>query len=95
MSIVALAGHVSSDTAHLTFAYPFGRTRCIRREWIEQATSSARGQSRFVTQTTVKAFNVAYTDWSAANRLRTRGLRPPSRRAPLGGMPRSPAPIPF
>ena len=61
MSIVAVAGHVSPDSAHLTFAYPFGRTHCIRREWMEQATSgSARGQSRFVTQTTVKAFNVAY-----------------------------------
>ena len=68
MSIVALAGHVSPDTAHLTYAYPFGRTRYIRREWIEQATSgSARGQSRFVTQTTVKAFNVAYTERIAAH----------------------------
>jgi hypothetical protein len=57
-SVVAITGHNSPDTVHLTFAYPFGRTRCLRRKWIEHATSGlARDQSRFVTQTTMKAFN--------------------------------------
>lgn len=55
--------HISAETAHVTFDYPFGsRIRCVRREWVERATKGAgRGQQRFVTQTTVKAFNVAYT----------------------------------
>ena len=58
-----LNGHHSAETAHLTYSYPFGRTRCLRREWIEQGIKGpAKGRSRFVTQTTDKAFNIAYTD---------------------------------
>ncbi|HVA28085.1 MAG TPA: hypothetical protein VNF68_07885 [Candidatus Baltobacteraceae bacterium] len=63
MNITAQLGHIDSVTAHVTFGYPFGRSiRCLRREWIEQAKSgSARGEYRFVTQTTKKSFNLAYT----------------------------------
>ena len=58
-----LFGHVSAALAHLSLAYPFGRTRCVRREWIERAEKGAsRGQYRFVTQTTVRPFNYEYTD---------------------------------
>ena len=58
-----LQGHTSPESAHITFDYPFGRSiRCLRREWIERADKgSARGQYRFVTQTTDKAFNAQYT----------------------------------
>lgn len=61
--ITVLSGHTSAESAHITYAYPFGRTRCLRREWVEQAEKGAmKGQSRFVTQTTTKAFNSQYTD---------------------------------
>lgn len=44
-------------------AYPFGRSRCVRREWVERAVKGGnKGQYRFVTQTTEKAFNQDYTD---------------------------------
>lgn len=54
----------SPETAHYTFDYPFGaRLRCIRREWVERAEKGQyAGQYRYVTQTTSKTFNVAYTD---------------------------------
>lgn len=58
-----LIGHVSPETAHLTFAYPSGRTKCVRREWIEHPTKGPGANLyRFVTQTTVKAFNIDYTE---------------------------------
>lgn len=58
-----LQGHTSPESAHLSMAYPFGRSiRCIRREWIEKAEKGAnKGLYRFVTQTTPKSFNIAYT----------------------------------
>lgn len=59
-----LSGHVSCKTAHLTFAYPFGRSvRCLRREWIEVAEKGpSKGYYRLVTQTTHSSFNDDYTD---------------------------------
>lgn len=58
-----LHGHTSPETAHLTFAYPFGSNRCVRREWIEHGTKGAgKGQYRFVYQTTDRPFNYAYTE---------------------------------
>ena len=58
-----LQGHTSPQTAHLSLNYPFGRSvRCVRREWIEQAQKGAhKALFRFVTQTTTKIFNLAYT----------------------------------
>jgi hypothetical protein len=57
-----LFGHSAAALAHLSLAYPFGGTRCVRREWIERAEKGAsKGQYRFVTQTTVRAFNYDYT----------------------------------
>ena len=69
--MILLNRHNSVDTAHITFDYPFGRSvRCVRREWIERAEKgSARGQYRFVTQTTAKPFNIEYTQW-----IRERGV---------------------
>lgn len=61
--VTILTGHRSEDTAHITYAYPYGRTRCLRREWVEQADKGpAKDRSRFVTQTTTTRFNIAYTD---------------------------------
>lgn len=58
-----LHGHTSPQTAHLTFAYPFGSNKCVRREWIEYGTKGAgKGQYRFVYQTTDRTFNYAYTE---------------------------------
>lgn len=58
-----LHGHVSLETAHITFLYPYGRGRCLRREWIETAVKGAnKGMDRFVTQTTTPAFNAIYND---------------------------------
>lgn len=60
--VTVLHGHHSPETAHLTFAYPFGRTRCVRREWLERALKGqAQGHFRFVTQTTTREFNYEYT----------------------------------
>jgi hypothetical protein len=58
-----LYGHTSPDTAHVTFAYPFGRrVRCLRREWVDTPTTGGkRGQQRFVTQTTHGSFNADYS----------------------------------
>jgi hypothetical protein len=63
MSKTIINGHTSPASAHLTFAYPFSaRGRCVRREWIEQATSGPKkGEYRFVTQTTHPSFNAEYT----------------------------------
>jgi len=53
----------SIDNAHITFAYPFGSNRCVRREWIEQGLKGAgKGQYRFGYQTTDRQFNYAYTE---------------------------------
>lgn len=61
--VSVLHGHVSAETAHLSFDYPYGRTtRCVRREWVERATKgSAKGRERFAAQTTCRAFNDIYT----------------------------------
>jgi hypothetical protein len=58
-----LHGHQSPETAHITYAYPFGRrVRCLRREWVDSpVTGSKRGQQRFVTQTTHPSFNADYS----------------------------------
>lgn len=58
-----LHGHQSPETAHLTYAYPFGRrVRCLRREWVDSpVTGGKRGQQRFVTQTTHSSFNADYS----------------------------------
>lgn len=58
-----LHGHTSPETAHVTFAYPYGRrVRCVRREWVDSpATGGKRGQQRFVTQTTHPSFNADYS----------------------------------
>lgn len=62
-SIRVLHGCNSPESAHLSMAYPFGRTRCVRREWVEHsARGGTKGKCRFVTQTTEKAFNQEYTD---------------------------------
>ncbi len=62
-AIRVLQGHTSAETAHLTFAYPFGSNRCVRREWIELSTKgAAKGEYRFVYQTTMRPFNYEYTD---------------------------------
>jgi hypothetical protein len=61
--VKVLHGHTSPESAHLTFVYPFGHTKCVRREWIERAVKGAqKGHYRFVTQTTVRSFNYSYTD---------------------------------
>jgi hypothetical protein len=67
----ALANHRSPESAHLTFAYPFGRTvRCLRREWIERADKGqAAKMERFVTQTSIASFNTVYTDRITADGL--------------------------
>lgn len=58
-----LATAVSPETAHVSFAYPFGGTRCLKRDWIETGTKGAgKNQQRHVSQTTHKSFNYAYTD---------------------------------
>lgn len=67
-STTVLCGHDSAESAHLTFAYPFGsRQRCVRREWVEIGTKGAsRGEYRFVTQTTHPSFNREYSSIIAA-----------------------------
>ena len=50
--VTVLHGHVSPETAFVQDNYPYGRLRCYRRVWIEQATKgSARGQYRSMWQT--------------------------------------------
>ena len=51
--------HRSPETAYLIESYPFGRTRCYRRIWIETKMTKAgviKGQ-RFMAQTTKKSVN--------------------------------------
>jgi hypothetical protein len=63
MSITVLPGHDCAENAHITFDYPYGRGRCLRREWIEHADKGQqRGRYRFVTQTTHPSFNADYTE---------------------------------
>lgn len=61
-TIVILRHADKPETAHLTFAYPFGSLKCVRREWFEPITRGAKsGWIRLVTQTTIKPFNADYT----------------------------------
>jgi hypothetical protein len=61
-TIVILRDCELPETAHLTFAYPFGSLKCVRREWFETITRGAKnGWVRLVTQTTIKPFNAEYT----------------------------------
>jgi hypothetical protein len=52
--VTVLHGHTSEETAYLVDDYPYGyRLRCKIRYWIETATKgAAKGQSRFMSQTT-------------------------------------------
>jgi hypothetical protein len=52
--VTVLTGHTSPDTAYLVEDYPYGRRlRCKIRYWIETAAKgTARGQQRFMAQTT-------------------------------------------
>jgi hypothetical protein len=58
-----LKGHISPETAHLSFGYPYDRkTRCVRREYVERPErGSNAGQERYVTQTTHPSFNDVYS----------------------------------
>lgn len=60
-SIKVVNGCTTPETAHLSFAYPYGRHRCIRREWVERKGNN-KVQFRFVTQTTDSRFNATYTE---------------------------------
>lgn len=63
-----LHGHTTAETAHVTFAYPFGSNRCLRREWLEYSTKGGgKDQFRFVYQTTDRPFNYAYTEQIETN----------------------------
>ncbi len=68
-----IKGHISMETAHITFGYPFGSNRCIRREWIETATKGAKKhEQRSMEQTAAKPWIFEYTrrwneDQTAAN----------------------------
>jgi len=59
-----LNGHTDQESAHLVADYPYGRVlRCKIRYWIETAEKgAAKGQSRFVSQTTNP--KVAGTVWN-------------------------------
>lgn len=52
--VTPLTGHTDADSAYLVEDYPYGRRlRCQIRYWIETAIKgSAKGQQRFVSQTT-------------------------------------------
>ena len=48
-----LHGHTDPDSAYVVPDYPYGSLRCTIRFWIETATTGrAKGQQRFVRQTT-------------------------------------------
>jgi hypothetical protein len=52
--VTILGGHTGPNTAYLVDDYPYGYTlRCQIRYWVETATKgAAKGQQRFVSQTT-------------------------------------------
>lgn len=52
--VTILSGYIDQDTAYLVDDYPYGYTlRCKIRYWVETATrGAAKGQQRFVSQTT-------------------------------------------
>ena len=53
---------LSFQTAAVAYSYPFGRMRCIRRMWLEQALKGAQKPKwRINTQTSRKDWNVRYT----------------------------------
>lgn len=56
--------HNSPETAYVIADYPFGmRLRCFKRIWVETGTKGAgKGLQRIGYQTTVKRFNIEYTD---------------------------------
>lgn len=85
--VQVLHGHTSQETAYLQDDYPYGRQlRCQRRIWLEEATKgAARGQFRFVTQTSNPKRNndwnnkphpSTYLDWAVLIRLPEKEDRP-------------------
>jgi len=58
--------HNSPETAYIQTDYPFGfQLRCLMRYWIEERKGKGM---RLVTQTTVKAFNITFTNELHENR---------------------------
>lgn len=71
-----LQNHTTPQSAYVVYSYPFGwDLRCQIRYWVETKAGGGKGkgQQRFASQTTQRAFNHLYTDKLNELRLKYMG----------------------